>query len=295
MNDTDASGEHTVSFDARTGTRRWTSDFGSAQVVSGALLVQAKPRPPGFNFAGTPQTGTLGMLDPSTGAIRWTLDTDANCDVQVATAIIEMCRNTSQLIEIGLADGRPSITRTVPLGNGVADLQQSHGHRMESPLFVVGVDTVLIAHAALPRPVIDAYALSDLRPLWSGLPTSSAAYFQPCGALMCFISGSASVQAFDPHTGRPSVPVPPPIPDHLELLPFGIGVLSTVVSFDEGQSVFIPDTPAAKAVMLARWSGGTRTLIDVVPGAGPGSCVQVAGYLACTTAGGHLAVWQDRG
>ncbi len=203
MEDTDASGEHTAAFDAATGRKVWTSDYGSAQLIAGGVLVAALPRPPGFNYPGTPQSGSIRLVDPQTGAAVWTYDVAVNCSFEVTTAVVELCPNSSQLSVISLADGRPAVARAVPLGAAAVNFLLPAQDQMDVPHLQVAGDTVLVAHAATPRPVLDAYAMSDLHPLWSGVPVVAGQSFEQCGTAVCLTNGPDVGDAFDLLTGRP--------------------------------------------------------------------------------------------
>jgi hypothetical protein len=296
MDDSDATGEHTVAFDARTGAKRWTSDFGSAQVVGGALLVQSQPVSPG-GVPGAPRIGGLRALDPVTGAVRWTRPVSEECSVDIEASIVELCPNESTLSVIGLGDGQPIATRTVELGDVAVNFLLPAQDRFDEPRLVVAGDVVMLAHAGIPLAVVDGYALGDLRTIWSGRPVLPGQYFQACGDAVCFTNGPTAGTAFDPHTGRTVATPHPAEPDHLVLLPTGADVRAAVdvPSVPAGASAAITDLDRPMDVTLAVFRDGSLIPVESLTGTGRDTCAQVADYLACATSGGRLTVWQDRG
>ncbi len=301
MDDTDASGEHTVALDAATGRKMWTSDFGSAQQVADGVLVQAMPRPAGYNYPGTPQSGSVRLIDARTGATRWTHDVDVNCAMQVATEIVELCPNTSKLTVIGLVDGLPIVSRTVELGDAAVNFLLPQQDQIDVPQLFVAGNTILIAHAHSPKPVLDAYELSNLSPLWGGVSIAYGQHFEQCGTAVCLTDGPSAGDAYDLATGRPVsslVYVPAPTGSRYVFIPVGFNALDQTTipmpSADAGLSVGLPDSEPrlAESSLLARAVDDIVTLIQIVPGVGPDSCATVAGYLVCTTIDHQLTAWK---
>ncbi|HEY1488593.1 MAG TPA: PQQ-binding-like beta-propeller repeat protein [Micromonosporaceae bacterium] len=323
MTDTDAGGEHTVAFDAQTGRRAWSSDFGYATIATGGVLVESAPRPPGFNYPGTVRSATFRLVDTPTGRTEWSVALPDECDTQVAStagrasALVELCANSSQLSVIDLADGRTAASRSVFLGNPADNFVLPPPDQMEEPQLTVAGDTLLIAHANAPQPTIDAYAIADLNQLWSGLPVVEGQDVDQCGTALCVYDGASNGSVFDLHSGKeigliPPRTVPTPPSGMLELVPVGQPLtFSTgyvLQSIAHGQGTLLSEgrdqlstVPAADAMWLASWhvtqsASGRQTVhttpIQIIRGVDDLSCVQIVDYLACSTPHSSLTLWQ---
>jgi len=323
MSDSDASGEHTVAFDARTGARRWTSDRGSATVVAGGVLVAAEPRDPGFNYPGTLSTTTYQLLDARTGSTRWQRAIPDDCGTQAVPAVaglpptlLQFCPLDATLTEIDLRTGTTLDGRTVDVGDPQSAFRVPEAYRMTDPTVTVVGDDVLIAHENVPTATVDAYALAGLARLWSDVPLQGQIP-QPCGRYVCvdLDDGLSTGERIDPDTGRvigsgSEADTAPPTAGAWVFLT-GAGNVATlsvtgIPAVPAGTSVRIqpprsglPFQVTGTSMVLARWHGTARssgtaapavddmtTLRDVTAE----SCVNAAGQLICPTASG-LAVW----
>jgi putative pyrroloquinoline-quinone binding quinoprotein len=318
MVDTDASGEHTVTFDARTGRRLWSDEFGFATDAAGGLLVESAPRPPGYNFPGTVRTGTFRLLDPRTGAIRWTVDVPSSCVTDVGNpaaglpnTLVELCSDSSRLTVIDLLSGQVAASRQVPLGDPGADYVLPPPDQMAEPQLVVAGGTLLIAHANAPQPTIDAYAMTDLNQLWTGLPVIGGQDINQCGPDLCVFDGTSIGSVVDLTTGKPIGLTPPRAAvaavGALALAPVGkpitFSAASLVSSIAAGmstplQSVTATSAPkllASRQVTTSKLTGRqseSATPIEILHGVDVRSCVTIAGFLACATTSDRLTVWQ---
>lgn len=320
MADTDPGGEHTVAFDARTGRREWTNEFGFAVVVRGGVLVESAPRPPGFNYPGTVPTATFRLLDAQTGDPMWTVAVPDNCVTALASPtgglasdLVELCLTSSRLTEIDLADGRPTASRGVDLGDPSVNVDLPLRDRLYEPWLIAIGDTVLVAHANTPTPTIDAYAQSDLRQRWTGVSFVPGQQVELCGTAVCVYNGEASGAVIDLGTGDQIGRTPPrrvaqPGQGSLVLLPLGQAVappdVAALPSTPTGLSAALPAArdprsaaPGGDAMMLARWHVSASGIeaaapIDVLRGVAARSCASIGGYVACATAADRLSVWR---
>lgn len=327
MADTDARGEHTVAFDAATGQRLWTSDLGFAVVTESGVLVESAPPPPGFNFPGTVPSETFSLLDASTGRTRWSVDAPVNCLTDIAgraggpaTVLVELCLNSARLTEIDLSDGDVAAARDVGLGDPEANLFQPPADQMDDPeLFVIN-GTVLVAHADSPTPTVDAYDMNDLRQRWTGLSIAAPESLDPCGPALCVSDELATGSVVDPLTGKRIGVIPPrntatPGDGALVLVPLRQAAspsdVTPLPSIAAGTSSPLPPArdsrstlPAGNAIWLARWHvtetssarlpAGAATPIEFLPGVDALSCIEIAGYLGCTTTPDHISLWELR-
>ncbi|HEY2791565.1 MAG TPA: PQQ-binding-like beta-propeller repeat protein, partial [Micromonosporaceae bacterium] len=240
MSDTDNSGEHTVAFDARTGRRLWTSEFGYATAVTGGVLVESAPRPAGFNYPGTVRSATYRLLNTADGRTVWSLGLPDDCDTALAndvvppedaaeptpTTLIELCPDSKLLTTIDLATGRTTGSRTVDLGDPADNFTLPPPDQMAEPQLTVAGDMLLVAHASAPQPSIDAYRIRDLAKLWSGLPMVEGQDVDQCGTSLCVYDGASDGSVFDLHTGKQvglisPRQVPPPPNGQYELVAVG--------------------------------------------------------------------------
>ena len=316
MVDRDLAGEHTVAFDAATGRRAWSSDLGYATPAAGGILVEAANRPPGFNYPGTPVTGMFRLLDPRTGATRWSHRVPDNCltDATDPTlsarvdALAELCLNTSTLEVVDLSTGAVMARRQIDLGDPGANFLLPLADRMAQPQLTVMGDTVLVAHANAPRPTLDAYAMADLRQQWSGVPVSSDADVEPCGKDICIYDDAAGLSGtiLDAATGRTVGAAPArardPADGSLVLLAVNhASHPSTLIAkVGAGMSTGVlelpPDTPTP--TWLAMWrtdnhSGdGDAVPRQVLTDVSAASCVEVATLLTCRASIDKIKVWR---
>jgi hypothetical protein len=309
MVDTDGSGEHTVSFDGRTGRRLWSNDFGYATHTTGGVLVESAPAPPGFNFPGTVRTGTFRLLDLHTGQVRWTLDVPDNCMTDVGNpgaglpnTLVELCSSESRLTAFGLADGKISATRQIPLGDPADNDALPVADRIEVPALVVADGTLLIAHPSRPLPTIDAYAMDDLDSLWAGLPLIDGQDVEQCGPDLCVYVEASLSSMLDLRTGKQVGLAPPASTDlppigSLALAPVGAPItfapatLVSSIGADASISVQPIGAPSATKVLASRQVGRAST-IEILHGVDVRSCVTITGFLACSTAPDRLTVWR---
>jgi putative pyrroloquinoline-quinone binding quinoprotein len=302
----DSGGGRTVALDARTGERLWTSDLGNAIAAAGWVLVTSTPSTgPGD------ATGSFRLIDARTGQVRWSLRVPVNCAAEVASpsggvpsVLIELCPRSSRLTEMDLSDGRTVAARTVDLGDPAPSDQM-----------VIAGDTIVIAHANAPTPTIDAYAMSDLHQRWTGLPILDGQDIGACGIDLCVSGGPI----FDPHTGKrvgratfrdPATPGPGPmvlVPVGTTDPPSNAVAIPTIAADVSGRLppalVLNPPAPAGSAMVLDSWRitspGHARPAAVAAPteilnDLDATSCVDVATYLACTTAVDVLSLWKPR-
>jgi hypothetical protein len=325
MVDTDSVGQHTIALDPRTGREAWTSDLGLARPAAGGVLVEAMSRPPGFNYPGTPSTGLFSLLDSQTGRPRWTYPILENCitafgdapaNVPVTT-LVELCPNSSTLSLINVADGHAVAVRHVELGDPDTNFELPAADQLDTPRLVVTASAVLVAHADQPTPTVDAYAVGDLRPLWTGVPFTGTDDLQACDPYVCVYGAGALGVRIDATTGR-DIGVAPPIPpgpDEGSFVLLGVDRADpmsdrvAISSAADGLGVplvppgALPAQPAIDA-WLATWhagpssaenpAGGFGSPIELLRSASAPSCAAVAAYLACTSTPGRLTVWRIR-
>ncbi|HKD98068.1 MAG TPA: PQQ-binding-like beta-propeller repeat protein [Micromonosporaceae bacterium] len=323
---TDATGEHTVALDARTGRRLWASDLGFAVGVADGVLVGSTPPPPGFNFVGTNPTTSFRLLDAATGQSRWSIGLDGDCLARPVSAtdgppdtLVALCASSTRLIEVDLASGAVVSTRTVDLGDPGRNFLLPAADQLPEPQLAVVGDTVLVAHAPggsaptsdgggqTPTPTVDAYTLAGLVPRWSGVPVFAGQRLAGCGASLCILGTDGGGTLVDPRTGDPTGRVPPgtgPAEGALVLMPLDGGdtgpravPVVAVPAVAAGTSLALPSAdPAAASVthaLLARWrAGGPPDRVTILSGVRVPSCLRTDGYLACATTNGQLALWQ---
>ncbi len=295
MADTDGAGEHTVAFDGGSGRRLWTSDLGSAVPVVGGVLVESQPPPAGYNFPGTVPAGSFALLDAGTGHVRWHLGVPVNCLTSLAggsvpSVLVELCANSSRLTTVDVTSGKVTAARDVDLGDPALNFLLPEADRMPVPRLVVAGATVLVAHAHAPSPTIDAYALTGLRPRWTGVPVTDGETIAPCRPALCV--GGAAV---DPSTGAPTTrpAAPPRSTGSLLLTPVGSTAAVDVAAVATGASVSLETPPPGRAAMtLSRWRAGAASTVEIIDGVAAHSCAQVGGVLACLSGPDRLSVWR---
>ena len=54
-------------------------------------------------------------------------------------------------------------------------------NQLDTPELNVWSSVVLVAHANVPQPTVDAFDVATLRPLWHGLAITAQDSLQPCG------------------------------------------------------------------------------------------------------------------
>ena len=324
MIDTDTVGEHTVALEPRTGATAWTSDLGLATPVTGGVMVEAMSRPPGFNYPGTPSTGTVSVLDSATGRARWSHPIPASCVAAVGssdatprpTSLVELCSNSSTLTTIRLADGHVAAARRIDLGDPARNFQLAQSDRLDVPRLVVAAGVVLVAHADRPAPSIDAYAIDDLHPLWTGLLTDNGQDAEPCGSAICLYERGASTGVeVDPSSGRIAGAAPSragaPADGSFVLLGLAKAAAGSSVTkiTSAAPGIGVPIATTGPAVepdarnWLAIWhadsertegmgGSGFGSPIELLHGVTAPACAQTAALLMCAMPDAHLTVWR---
>lgn len=288
---------NTESFDQATGRRLWASESGYAVVTSHGVLLQSPPSAATFADGFVDSAG-YQLLDPRTGQAIWSLHIPDGCvtalaETGVPTTLVEVCVTDSSVRAIDLADGRTVAERLVPLGQDVNVAPLDPSEVMERPQVTVIGATLLISRASVPTPTVDAYALDGLlSERWSGLTEPQAQYVEPCGDAICFYTTGQNGIRIDVTTGESLGPIAAP---PVRVAPGSLAVVATngiqpqaILNSPAGTDVAVqPDGNAP--VWLERTPG---ELIAPLPGAGPTSCAQTAGYIVCATLDSRVRVWR---
>jgi hypothetical protein len=277
-------GTRTESFDAVTGRRLWATDLGAAIVIGSEVLAR------------TASSG-YALLDPHTGAARWTIEAPTGCVTSVtadtAVRLVEVCSSDATMRLYDLADGRRIASRKVDLGLDTGRDVVAPADYMANARLVIIRDTIMVMHAGAPTPVVDAYGLSDLRQLWHGMSITQDEDIQACGSSLCMYETNTSGIEIDPATGAligPATAALSPIR----------AIHASYALVTPTSSTAIPivtlgaDTPIASVaavpgpVWLVRVDGAP---VGPLPDTGMGGCVEAGAYIACDTSAGRLVVW----
>jgi hypothetical protein len=308
MIDVSTSGPHTEAFDAATGAHLWSSAKGMASLTSsGDILLQ-------HVIALTPDAETdasFEVRDPRTGAVRWSEDDHAGCLDELAvdpdgkdTGVMELCPDTSVLRRRDLGTGELDPVRQVPLAApaGAGDLPVEDRFFRQQLIVMSGV--VLVAHANVPTPTVDAYDAVTLAPLWGGLPLIDGQYMEPCGDELCLAGEFGGIRVIDLRTGlrvRTDASAGSRIaPGQLVLVRrTGSGRLmpSPISSIAPGEQAGFTDA-AGETLWLQRWKPGAgddpagSDVIDVMHGVSHDQCAAWGRVMVCGVNAHHLSLWR---
>ncbi len=315
MSDMAASGLHTQAFDARTGAHLWDARDGLLDLDDHDDLMLRT----GDSDAGPM---TVKRVDPRTGVVRWQTVVKQFCQyafgndpsLRLAAAFVEMC--FTDLGDSSFSTDTPTLrvldaTTGVVKATRVLDLTRSgfftmpDPNQLDTPELNVWNGAVLVAHANVPQPTVDAFDVATLRPLWHGLAITAQDSLQPCGALLC-VYRTNGIEVLDPATGR-RLPGPAPfdgarttgsayvlVPDEPNIVAAGQLLVAQV---PEGISVTVP-TWSTGLVWLASVTYGpaagrsTPEPIQPMRGVGPGACFEAGTYLGCSTSRDELSFWR---
>ncbi|HEY1484482.1 MAG TPA: hypothetical protein VGF84_00175 [Micromonosporaceae bacterium] len=115
----------------------------------------------------------LEAVDPDTGVRLWSIHVAGGCQVTVLAAdrLVELCVNDALL---RLVEPRSGVVVTArPVSLGPAGAANPGGWSTPVAVTAVGAE-IVVAHADLATPVLDAYDPGDLHELWSGRPLLAA-------------------------------------------------------------------------------------------------------------------------
>jgi hypothetical protein len=315
-NNLQISGAHTEAFDLHTGKRLWDSVDGLRGVdVSNDLIMES--------VMSTDAATQLRRVNAQTGDAMWSAPVPGGCDTTfgddpdngIAQGIAEICVppttpagsgiDQPTLRVLDFTTGAVRATRTLHLSSSAADFYLLPSERLPGPELSVVGDAVLVTHDNLPTATVDAFRISDLAPLWSGLSVSSTTYLQPCGPDLCVYHAGVTTK-IDLHTGLVipgAVPVDPliPVPGGVALIPVSRAHLLVtsyaVARVPDGVAVTVPlPTPGETWVAALRSSpppgeSATRP-IQPLHHIGPGACIEVGAYLACSASKDQLVFWR---
>jgi hypothetical protein len=290
---------NTEAIDVTTGRLLWTSENGNALGAGRGVLLQTPLAPDAFQTGFGNPTG-YHLVDPRTGRVIWSIRVPDGCvttltGTRPADLLIEACVAADTIRTIDLADGRTVAQRSAPLGSGVDPAIVDPSEQMTQPQLVVVGGTLLIAHANVPVPTVDAYALDTLASRWGGLGEQFAQGISACGHEICFYQTPEVGIRVDVATGRslgPADPMPGddqvPVPEGTLLAVGSDGKAAAVIpTGPEGEAEFIqPD--GTGTVWLARRSG---RLIGPLLRSGRSACEQFGPYVACATTDDRIRVW----
>ncbi len=176
---------------------------------------------------------TVRVIDPSTGAIRWSMPLSGACvttldqfDAVQASGLLIACPGTS---------GAGTLTR-VDIDSGLVTARSSYRFatgigEASLPVNLLPVSGAAILYVDALGPIsIQAFRETDLTALWSQDAAAPDGVLEPCEPDLCVISTEdGSQQVIDAITGRPAT-APPPTDDTVPMTNVNIAVpLSTVI------------------------------------------------------------------
>jgi outer membrane protein assembly factor BamB len=317
-------------FDLRSGRRLWSYPSDLVWPTPAGLLIAVETVLPPYALPAPGAVGPAGveLVDPATGAIRWSLPMAAECTVVPATddggpmvnGLIEMCPATQELVGIDLATGHVRARRQVDL----AGLTSPYVETIQPELLFEG-SVVVAAIQDRTRIVLSAFRTSDFAPLWSGYPVGAGVDVSPCDAYLCIDDGSGRAVAVDPWTGvkaalAPDEPgrccnaatsfrarfgiaevivVPPGQHPVLPSYPVSID-FEPLIAAGQALDPTTPATPIGDRLWVGEQVRHGDTVDVAMLGSLTGvgeSCLAVEGdrqnqYLACTTSAGRLSFWK---
>ena len=307
----------TEAFDIRSGRKLWDRPDPVADVdPAGDVILQTAP--------GRAGETAVYRVDARTGAEHWRATVPAECGLQFADEAASgppyrfttLCSPllaarpiplapTLSLVDLG--SGAQVATRTIRFAADPA-VDSSPSSVLVLPISALTVLNGLVvvqAQTSGPTTTMSAYRQSDLAPLWSGLAIMAPDPIQSCGVVLC-LSTPSGIRAIDPTTGA-QIPggVPPesretPVPRFVAVAVNGSpGNTSLIDTVPRGLLVAAPTYIRGRTWLGVQHPTGIgiadawkTTLIEPLPGAGPGSCLGLGVYLLCATASDAGTIWR---
>ncbi|HKE64181.1 MAG TPA: PQQ-binding-like beta-propeller repeat protein [Micromonosporaceae bacterium] len=291
-------GPHTLAVDEKSGRLLWTSPLSLVSPRRGSESVLASDGP-----------ANVASLDKRTGEQSWSVPVGATCstdvavpgDAEVANALVELCTATGVLSRIDLDTGAVRATSHISL---------TSTEKAGATMFTVA-NEVVVEDSAQKPPLISAYALDSLRPVWTtrAFTPNDSAY--ACGSDICVSSGGLTA-LLDARTGAliPTLPnanelatvVPRPfvpatvigtllLPTPGTVLPITNRSTYVASHVAEQMVVHVPLFRPGRTWVVTMSAGGVRDAVQLLDGPAADVCLPVGSYLACMTAKQIMTFW----
>jgi PQQ-like domain len=300
---------HLDAIDERTGRKLWQSAANSTLFLSEQTLLLEER-----------DGRTFRMVDLFTGRPYWALDVPYDCAIQVndsaatgkpATRMVEVCENDSRAHVIDLANGRQLVSGPVSLGDPRAPVPSDWSGR--SMVALVG-GVIVIAHVDLPLPVLEAYSVSDLRPLWNGRRVQTVDAIYGCDGYVCVDSQGREL-VIDTRTGKTAPPLADQPPtQNLSSTPPGPRLVMVLYrgGHDFNPDGAVVDIPVAGpsytlaySMQVPTYGGsfdgvwaavqsadGRLTPLRAMHGIRPEGCSMFPAILVCATESDEITLWR---